>query len=94
MLVLAVGVPVLTGPAEGWNFWPLVGIPLAMVIAFHWWHLPPTLWVLIAAILLGLVSADAIEAWGILPVALGATCVTTIGAVLLRREHGNDPPTV
>ncbi|HEY6566850.1 MAG TPA: hypothetical protein VI341_04950 [Actinomycetota bacterium] len=94
MIILAVGVPVLTGPADGWNFWPLVGIPLAMVIAVRWWHLEVTAQVMITAILVGLVSADAIAAWGVLPVVLGVTCLTVIGSIPARQGRRNEPPTV
>jgi hypothetical protein len=94
MITLAVGVPVLTGPAEGWNFWPLVGIPLAMVVAFRWWHLDVTVPVVIAAILVGLLSADAIAAWGVLPVVLGCSCLTVIGSILLGQVRRREPPTV
>lgn len=94
MDVVAVGVPVLTGPAEGWNFWPVVGIPLAMFIAFRWFKLPPRIWVILAAILTGLVAADAVSAWGILPVVIGASCLVGIGSMALGRLHRTHPPTV
>jgi hypothetical protein len=94
MSALAVGVPVLTGPAQGWNFWPLVGVPIVMVIAFGWWRLGATALAVTATLLIGLISADAIRAWGVLPVVLGVACLAAVGSTVRRRGCGSDPPTV
>lgn len=90
----AVGVPVVTGPAEGWNFWPLIGVPVALLFAFRWLKLPRSIWFAIAAVLIGLLTADAIAAWGVVPVVGVGACVaaaSSIGLGRLRRRH---PPTV
>jgi hypothetical protein len=93
MDLTAVGVPV-TDVAEGWNFWPLIGVPVALLVAFRWLRLPRSASVAIGAVLAGVLTADAIGAWGVVPVA-AALAIATIGASIvlgrLRREH---PPTV
>lgn len=91
---LAVGVPVLTGPAQGWNFWPFIGIPVALLIAFYWLHLPRRVWVALLAILGGLLVADAVAAWGVLPVAGGTTVIVAGSAIALGRLRRRHPPTV
>jgi hypothetical protein len=93
MDLTAVGVPV-TDAAEGWNFWPLVGIPVALFLAFRWLHLPRTIWVGVAAIVVGLLSADAVAAWGVVPVAGVGACLTAAASFALGRLRGGHPPTV
>ncbi len=90
----AVGVPVVTGPAGGWNFWPLIGIPFALFFTFHWLKLPCTIWVAIAAVLIGLLTADAIGAWGVVPVAAVCACAATGSSIALGRLRRGHPPTV
>jgi hypothetical protein len=93
MDVLGVGVPVLTGPAEGWNFWPVVGIPLALVVALRWLKLPRTGWVLVGAILAGLLVADAVAWWGVVPaatVAVVGVALAAVGLRSLRHRPGSD----
>jgi hypothetical protein len=94
MDLTAVGVPVVTGPAQGWNFWPLVGIPLALFVAFHWLRLPRRAGVALTAVLGGLLVADAVAAWGVLPVAGGTTLVVAGSAIALGRLRRRHPPTV
>ncbi len=91
---MAVGVPVLTGPAQGWNFWPLIGIPVSFFVAFGWLRLPRRAWVAVAAILAGLLIADAVAAWGVVPVAGGITLVVAGWAVTVGRLRRRHPPTV
>jgi hypothetical protein len=93
MDLTAVGVPVLTGPAQGWNFWPLIGIPVALFIAFRWLGLPRRVWVALTAILVGLLIADAVAVWGVLPVAGGTTLVVA-GSSMVNRLRRRHPPTV
>ena len=92
---LAVGVPVLTGPAQGWNFWPFIGIPVALLIAFYWLRSAPEgvgrvsrdpRWVCS--------SADAVSAWGVLPVAGGTAVIVAASALALGRLRRRHPPTV
>ena len=90
----AVGVPVMTGPGQGWNFWPIVGIPIALLVAYRWLRLPRTVVVAIGAILAGLLTADAISAWGVLPVLGAGACLTIGAAVAVRRARRGHPPTV
>ena len=94
MDLTAVGVPVVTGPAQGWNFWPLIGIPLALFVAFRWLRLPRKAWVAVAAVLGGLLVADAVAAWGVLPVAGGTTLVVAGSAFVVGRLRRRHPPTV
>ena len=94
MDLMAVGVPVLTGPAQGWNFWPLIGIPVSLFVAFGWLRLPRRAWVAVAAILAGLLIADAVAAWGAVPVAGGITLVVAGSAVTVGRLRRTYPPTV
>ena len=94
MDVLAVGVPVVTGPSAGWNFWPLIGIPLVLLVAFRWLELPQRAGVAMAAILAGLLAADAISRWGVIPVLAAALSLAGILAIVLRRIRENRPPTV
>ena len=93
MDLTAVGVPV-TDVAEGWNFWPLIGVPVALLVAFRWLRLPRSASVAIGAVLAGVLTADAIGAWGVVPVA-AALAIATIGAsIVLRRLRREHPPTV
>ncbi len=94
MDISAVGVPVLTGPPQGWNFWPFISIPVAYLVAFRWCRLPRTVWTLIAAVLIGLLIADAISAWGVVPVASVTTVVGAGLAIALGRLRRRHPPTV
>jgi CBS-domain-containing membrane protein len=94
MDLTAVGVPVVTGPAQGWNFWPLIGIPLALFVAFRWLRLPRRTGVALTAVLGGLLIADAITAWGVLPVAGGTTLVVAGSAIAVGRLRRRHPPTV
>ena len=94
MELTAVGVPVVTGPAQGWNFWPLIGVPLALFVAFRWLRLPRRAGVALTAVLGGLLVADAVAAWGVLPVAGGATLVVAGSAIALGRLRRRHPPTV
>jgi hypothetical protein len=94
MDLTAVGVPVVTGPAQGWNFWPLIGIPLALFVAFRWLRLPRRTGVAVTAVLGGLLIADAIAAWGVLPVAGGTTLVVAGSATAVGRLRRRHPPTV
>lgn len=92
MDLTAVGVPVVTGPAEGWNFWPLIGIPLALLFAFRWLKLRPTIWIAIAAILVGLLTADFIRTWGVLPVGAMGACLAAGSSIVLGRLRRGHPP--
>jgi uncharacterized membrane protein len=94
MDLTAVGVPVVTGPAQGWNFWPLIGIPLALLVAFRWLRLPRRAGVALTAILVGLLIADAVAAWGVLPVAAGTAALVTGSAIAVGRLRRRHPPTV
>jgi hypothetical protein len=94
MDLAAVGVPVVTGPAEGWNFWPLIGIPAAMLFAFRWLKLPRTIWVATAAVLVGLLTADAIAAWGVLPVVGVCAGMAAGSSIAVGRSRRRHPPTV
>lgn len=87
MEVLGVGVPVLTGPAQGWNFWPILGIPLALLIALRWLHLPRSAFVIGGAILVGLLVADAVAWWGVVPTAAVASLAILAVAIGLRRAR-------
>jgi hypothetical protein len=93
MDLCAVGVPV-RDVAEGWNFWPVVGIPAALLVAFRWLRLPRTIWVAAAAIVVGLLSADAVRAWGVVPVAGVSACLAAAASFALGRLRGGHPPTV
>ncbi|HWC70512.1 MAG TPA: hypothetical protein VG993_05040 [Actinomycetota bacterium] len=84
MELLAVGVPVVTGPAQGWNFWPIIGIPLALLVTLRWLRLPRTASVVVAAILAGLLTADAVAWWGVVPAAAVVAVATVLVAVGLR----------
>jgi hypothetical protein len=94
MDVLAVGVPVLTDPAEGWNFWPLIGIPLSLLLAFRWLKLPRRPSVAIAAVLVGLLIADGTSRWGVIPVWAAIVGSALLAATVLRTTRRNRPPTV
>ena len=94
MDLTAVGVPVVTGPAQGWNFWPLIGIPLALFVAFRWLRLPRRAGVALTAVLGGLLIADAVAAWGVLPVAAGTTLVVAGSAIAVGRLRRRHPPAV
>jgi hypothetical protein len=94
MRMLSVGVPVLTGPAGGWNFWPLLGIPLALLLAFRWLRVRRYAWIAVIAVLAGLAWADAISAWGVLPVTAGSACIAAVATVLRRGRRPSRPPTV
>ena len=94
MDITAVGVPVLTGPAQGWNFWPLIGIPVTLFVAFRWLRLPRGTWVTLSAVLAGLLIADAVAAWGVLPVAGGTTLMAAGSAIAVGRLRRRHPPTV
>ena len=94
MDLTAVGVPVVTGLAEGWNFWPLIGVPIALLFAFRWLKLPRTIWFAVAAVLIGLLTADAVTAWGVVPVVGVGACVATTSAFALGRLRRRHPPTV
>lgn len=91
---LGVGVPVLTGPAAGWNFWPVLGIPLAWLVAFRWLRVPLRLWTAIAVTVLGLLSADAIATWGVIPAGAVVALVLAAAAVGLRLARRTRPPNV
>jgi hypothetical protein len=94
MRLLSVGVPVLTGPAEGWDFWPLIGVPLALLLVFRWLRLGRRVWIAVIAIVLGLAWADAISAWGILPVTAGSACIAAVATFIRRGRRPSRPPTV
>jgi len=94
MWSLAVGVPVLTGPAQGWNFWPVLGIPIALLIAFRWLALPRTAWVVVGATLVGLLAADAVSSWGVVPAAVVASLFVAAATLTLRRSRRGRPPAV
>jgi hypothetical protein len=91
---LGVGVPVITGPPAGWNFWPVLGIPLAWIVAFRWLRLPRTLWTAIAVTVLGLLTADAVAAWGVIPAGASVALVLAATAVGLRLARRSHPPNV
>lgn len=94
MDLTAVGVPVVTGPPEGWNFWPLIGIPLALLFAFRWLRLRPTIWIAIPAILAGLLTADIIRTWGVVPVGAMGACLAVGSSIALGRSRRGRPPSV
>ncbi|MGZ5345937.1 MAG: hypothetical protein ACXWF5_14755 [Actinomycetota bacterium] len=83
MDVLGVGVPVVTGPAQGWNFWPILGIPLALLVALRWLRLRASAWVVIGSILVGLLAADAVAWWGVVPAAALAAVAIVIAAIAI-----------
>ena len=93
MGLIAVGVPV-TDVAEGWNFWPLLGVPIALFVAFRLWRLPRSLSVAIVAVLAGLLTADAIGAWGVVPVAAVGTAAVLVSSIAVGRLRRRHPPTV
>ena len=84
----------MTGPAGGWNFWPLVGIPLALVLVFGWLRLPRHLWIAIVATVTGLAWADGVAAWGVVPVAAWTASIAAIATIVRRRRGVSRPPTV
>jgi hypothetical protein len=93
MDALGVGVPVLTGPPAGWNFWPLLGIPLAWFVAFRWLRLPLRLGIAIAVTLLGLLTADAVSGWGVIPAGVAVALIigaTAVGSLRARRDRPPD----
>ena len=93
MEVFGVGVPVLTGPAQGWNFWPILGIPLALLVALRWLRLPRSAFVIGGAVLIGLLVADAVAWWGVVPtaaVAAVAVLAVAIGLRGARRKPATD----
>ena len=90
----AIGVPVLTGPAEGWNFWPLIAIPVALTLTFGWLRLPRRLWTVALAVVAGLVMADAVAAWGVVPVAAGVGAMVLVGRLIALRAGGPGRPAV
>jgi len=93
MDVLGVGVPVVTGPAQGWNFWPIIGIPLTLLVALRWLRLRPSAWVVAGSILVGLLVADAVAWWGVVPTAALATAaivIATVGLGWRRRKRVSD----
>jgi hypothetical protein len=94
MRIVSVGVPVVTDPAGGWNFWPLLTVPFTLHIAIRWLRFPLRLWVAVASLLVGLAGADAIGAWGVLPVATGAASVVAIWSMVLGQRHRDHPPPV
>jgi len=94
MRIVSVGVPVVMGPPGGWNFWPLLSVPLALLIAFRWLAFPLRFWIALVAALVGLACADAIAAWGVLPVAAGMACLVVYGKVALGRRPRDPPPPV
>jgi len=92
MHIVSVGVPVMTDPTGGWSFWPLLSIPLALLIAFRWLAFARRWWIALIAIVLGLASADAISAWGVLPVAVATAGFVAIGSMAVGRRHRRPPP--
>ena len=93
MDVLSVGVPVVTGPAEGWNFWPILGIPLALLVSLRWLRLRASVWVVVGSILVGLLMADAVTWWGVVPaiaLAAGAILIAAIANGRNRRRPISD----
>lgn len=90
---MSVGVPVMTDPSGGWSFWPLLSIPLAMLVAFRWLAIARRWWVALIMIVLGLAAADAISAWGVLPVAAGTAGFAAIASMAVGRR-GRRPPGV
>jgi hypothetical protein len=94
MWSLAVGVPVLTGPAQGWNFWPVLAIPIALLVAYRWLDLPRSGWVVVGAILAGLLAADAVSSWGVVPAVVLASLFAAAATLALRRSRRGRPPAV
>ncbi len=90
MDVLSVGVPVVTGPAQGWNFWPILGIPLALLVSLRWLRLRASVWVVVGSILVGLLLADAVAWWGVVP-AIALAAVAILVAAIARRWNGRRP---
>ena len=94
MRIVSVGVPVVTDLAGGWSFWPLLTVPLALLVAIRWLRFPLRLWVAVASLLVGLACADAIGAWGVLPVAAGTVSVVAIWSMVLGQRRRDHPPPV
>jgi hypothetical protein len=92
--VLSVGVPVLTDPSRGWNFWPFVGIPVALFVAFRCLRLQRRASIAAVATMAGLASADAVSAWGVMPVLVAGACLVVVAAIALRGWRRTDPPKV
>lgn len=90
---LAVGVPVLSGPSMDWSWWPILGIPLVLFIVLRWFGFPPRVWVIAGGIVAGLLFADAVGAWGVVPGIAALACL--LGAAALTRvalrRMGNSP---
>jgi hypothetical protein len=87
MDVLGVGVPVVTGPTEGWNFWPILGIPLALLVALRWLRLRASVWVVVGSILVGLLAADAVAWWGVVPAIALAAVAILVAAIAIGRNR-------
>ncbi len=88
--LLAVGVPVAKVQSLGWDWWPIPGIVIAVILARRTFGLrlaPP---VLVTAVLGGLAYASAVHAWGVLP-PLGAAAATAVVAPLVRHRASQDP---
>jgi hypothetical protein len=94
MDALSVGVPVLSGPAAGWNFWPVVGIPLAWLLVFGWLRVPLRPGIAIGVTVVGLLSADAVSTWGVAPVVIGVSLLLAAITIALRHARRTRPPNV
>jgi hypothetical protein len=83
MSLIAVGVPVLSEPSMDWNFWPFLGIPLVLLISLRWFGFPRRIGVVLGGIVAGLLFADAVGAWGVIP---GLTFLAALlGAAVVAR---------
>ncbi len=83
MSEIAVGVPVLSAPSMDWNWWPVLGIPLILIITLRWFGFPRRLGVVIGGVVAGLVFADAVASWGVIPGLM--TLAGMLAAALLTR---------
>lgn len=95
MRMIAVGVPGWPAPSTRWDWWPLVGIVFALLIAGRALHLRLRAPVLVASVAVGPLFATLVHAWGAVPVLGIAILVGVAMPGARRRPHPRgSPPTV
>ena len=92
MILFAVGVPGWPAPSTRWDWWPMLGIALALVIARRSLRLPLRPLVLVVAVAIGPIFALVVHAWGAVAAISSTIATAGFSSWVRTRRTGDGPP--
>jgi len=90
MQPLALGTPGWPTPSTSWDWWPFLGIVLALVVAHRGFRLPMRPIVLFLAVAFGPIFATLVHAWGAVEAIAASLALAWLVSWRRNRRTGDD----